>query len=451
MSNTKDSQLMVTTQRQDATKVSLSDVFKNIRVKATASTNNLTPTSPEEKRIVPKGSTFKISTKTANALRTGNTTPKTTSRVAEKEDIEIYHDKKIKYFESLQKSLPSKRKELVTCIDPVRRALLEKEIASIESREEETTYFLQVYDILAEYRDVNEQKPPARKLIEDAEGEQCDEETENEASSETGAVVVKSVKLNALSDIINKRDTSQQQMLMNAFYRTVDPKKLQASSLYVSSDLCEDCDGVLEISNGVWACMDCGTVSNNAVSDFKWSYKDIQDIQYKSSFAYKRITRFCDLLNSWQAKENTEVPEAVVDAVRGEIEKDSLRTDLGHKKVRYYLKRTNNCKYYEHWAYIVARITGESPLKISAEIEEELIRMFKAIQDPFEEARREVQPDRKSFLSYSYVCYKFFELLGMYDKLDFFTLLKSPEKLGIQDKIWKAMCEKLNWTYHRST
>jgi hypothetical protein len=439
-SNSSASTLSKMQSNSSMPKVTLADVFKNVRVKSSKPTVTaaVTGTTVGECKkpdtVVPKGSTFKMSTKTANAQRTGNTSGKTVQR-NEKEDIEIYHDKKIRYFESLQTLLPQKRMELEVCVDPLERVAIEKEIQAIENREEETSYFLQVYDILAEYKDATTVQKESKKSV--------IENTDN---------TIGVTKLSSLEDFIFKRDTTFQQILSDEFYRSVDPKKLCTSSLWVGSSLCEDCSGNLEISNGTYACSDCGTLSNHAVSDFKWSYKDIQDIQYKSSFAYKRLTRFCDLLNSWQAKEHTDIPESVVDAVRSEIQKDGPRAmgSLEYKKVRYYLKRTNNCKYYEHWAYIVARIKGEPPLKITPDIEDELIRMFKAIQEPFEEARREVQPDRTSFLSYTYVCYKFFELLGMYDKLKFFNLLKSREKLDVQDKIWKAMCEKLGWPFYRS-
>ena len=58
-----------------------------------------------------------------------------------------------------------------------------------------------------------------------------------------------------------------------------------------------------------------------------------------------------------------------------------------------------------------------------------------------------VQVIVKTFLSYSYVLYKFCELLSEDKYLKYFPLLKSKEKLYQQDVIWKKMCETLMWEY----
>jgi atypical dual specificity phosphatase len=77
-------------------------------------------------------------------------------------------------------------------------------------------------------------------------------------------------------------------------------------------------------------------------------------------------------------------------------------------------------------------------------LEEKLKNMFRDIQAPF---ARHLPDDRKNFLSYSYVLYKFCELLGEDDFLPCFPLLKSKEKLYQQDVIWKKICEELQWEY----
>jgi hypothetical protein len=77
-------------------------------------------------------------------------------------------------------------------------------------------------------------------------------------------------------------------------------------------------------------------------------------------------------------------------------------------------------------------------------LEDRLRLMFNHIQKPFEKHRPQ---DRKNFLSYSYVLYKFCELLGEDDYLPCFQLLKSKEKLYKQDQIWKKICQELSWEY----
>jgi hypothetical protein len=77
-------------------------------------------------------------------------------------------------------------------------------------------------------------------------------------------------------------------------------------------------------------------------------------------------------------------------------------------------------------------------------VEEKLRTMFKQIQPAF---LKHCPKDRKNFLSYSYVLYKFFQLLGMDEYLRYFPLLKSREKIFAQEVIWRAICKELHWEF----
>ena len=73
--------------------------------------------------------------------------------------------------------------------------------------------------------------------------------------------------------------------------------------------------------------------------------------------------------------------------------------------------------------------------------------MFKAIQIPFVQY---CPQERKNFLSYNYVMYKFFELLELDEFIKCFALLKSRVKLRSQDEIWKKICKDVKWEYYPS-
>jgi hypothetical protein len=70
--------------------------------------------------------------------------------------------------------------------------------------------------------------------------------------------------------------------------------------------------------------------------------------------------------------------------------------------------------------------------------------MFQQIQAPFELVK---PPERHNFLSYSFVLYKFLELLKHDEYLPHLQLLKSTEKLYQQDRIWKDICKILRWEF----
>lgn len=111
------------------------------------------------------------------------------------------------------------------------------------------------------------------------------------------------------------------------------------------------------------------------------------------------------------------------------------------------LKKLKLQQYYEHTTYIISKLSGIPPPTINRETEEKVRLMFRMIQIPFE---KYCPKDRTNFLSYSYVLHKFFQLLQLDEFTNYFPLLKSREKLKVQDAIWKKICEDLNWDYFPS-
>jgi hypothetical protein len=84
---------------------------------------------------------------------------------------------------------------------------------------------------------------------------------------------------------------------------------------------------------------------------------------------------------------------------------------------------------------------------MSREVEEKLRYMFKEIQPSFQ---KNCPKDRSNFLSYSYILYKFFELLELDEYKIYFPLLKSRDRLISHDQIWKKICDYLRWEFIQS-
>ena len=97
--------------------------------------------------------------------------------------------------------------------------------------------------------------------------------------------------------------------------------------------------------------------------------------------------------------------------------------------------------------HITNRINGQPAPVMTRATEEKLRSMFKEIQGPF---LKHCPPERKNFLSYSYVLHKFCQLLGLDHFLPCFPLLKSREKLHLQDVIWENICRELRWEFIKS-
>lgn len=214
-------------------------------------------------------------------------------------------------------------------------------------------------------------------------------------------------------------------------------------------DICDTC-GIEKILNRVEAimvCPSCSRVDHMLIDSNKPHYKDLP--REFSSYSYKRINHFNEWLAQFQAKESTDIPDDVYNKILIELKKERT-TDVNKitaKKIKEILKRLDLSKFYEHVPHIIHHITGQPAPVMTRATEEKLRSMFKEIQTPFLLFCPE---KRKNFLSYSYVLYKFCQLLGLDEFLPSFTLLKSREKLHQQDIIWEQICNTLAWEFIKS-
>lgn len=205
---------------------------------------------------------------------------------------------------------------------------------------------------------------------------------------------------------------------------------------------------VLEQATGSLLCPSCGmTVPYMEVSHTNLSFEDQLGRNYNNC-AYKRVNHFSEWINSLQARESTVIPDAVLDAVRLEFKKHraTSTSDITPVQVKKHLKKLRLSKWYEH-VHAICHALGTSPPVLSPGLETTLKNMFAEIQAPFNKHVKRVAPARKNFLSYSYVLYKFCELLGETELMKHFSLLKSQEKLHQMDVIWKCICEELQWEF----
>ena len=211
-------------------------------------------------------------------------------------------------------------------------------------------------------------------------------------------------------------------------------------------DICLTCnkERKLFLSEGKMICESCGDENKILIDSDKPSYKDPpREISY---FAYKRINHFNEWLAQFQAKESTDIPKEIYDEILFELKKERIINinHLTQSKLREILKKLKKNKYYEHIPHIINKLNGIPPPIMTRKTEEELRRMFKEIQIPFQ---NNCPTDRKNFLSYSYILHKFVQLLELDEFIPCFVLLKSREKLHQQDVIWKKICEELRWEF----
>jgi hypothetical protein len=212
---------------------------------------------------------------------------------------------------------------------------------------------------------------------------------------------------------------------------------------------CAECGGDLVQIQDISAlvCKQCGLSKQYLELGMRSiSYDEEISRDTKSQFSYKRLTHLTQWIDSLQAKENTTIPDELIDAVRNEFRKHRLlsKSDITSQRVKMFLKKLNLSRWYEHTNHIVNLINGAPALRLPQDLEERLKTMFLQIQHPFEKHRPK---NRKNFFSYAYVLYKLCQLLGEDQYLPLFPLLKSTEKLRVQDDIWRNICNELRWEF----
>jgi hypothetical protein len=249
----------------------------------------------------------------------------------------------------------------------------------------------------------------------------------------------------------NQGELLRRDKLLEQYLLKVHPEHARSTAAAENDayGVCPECEHemIFSANEAIFTCTDCGFQQFVLVDSDKPSYKDPpREVSY---YAYKRINHFNEWLAQFQAKESTEIPQEVYDAICAELKKERIldyRT-LARQKVREILKKLKYNKYYEHVPHIINRLNGCSAPVMSREVEEKLRYMFKEIQPSFQ---KNCPKDRSNFLSYSYVLYKFCELLDLDEYLSSFPLLKNRDKLYVQDKIWEKICADLSWQFIRS-
>jgi hypothetical protein len=355
-------------------------------------------------------------------------------------------------------------------------AELHEKIQAIENGETEADYFLRVGDILFSYTDAQDRIAAGHKTADPfaskktrmpansvysyfTNGEDITEfpaypaydavapEVAASASTASTAATTSSKAAAVTSDIGFHRDKA-----LECYLSALDPNNVQHEAAVMSSleenfGSCPVCDTEMLFNETFLDCKECGYREYILIDSEKPSYKDPP--REMSYYAYKKINHLNEWLAQFQAKETTDIPAAVLEQIRAELKKERI-TDMSKLKIsklKEILKKLKLSRWYDHVAHILNRLNGISAPVLSREVEEKLRYMFKEIQFSFV---KHCPKKRSNFLSYSFVLYKFCELLELDEYLPCFPLLKSREKLYMQDKIWELICKDLGWQFIRT-
>lgn len=215
--------------------------------------------------------------------------------------------------------------------------------------------------------------------------------------------------------------------------------------------ICSKCsiEKIFVSSESIFVCPICASVDFVMTDCDKTTAKESAS-DNKAGYPYKKINHLNEWLSQFQAKESINIPKEVYDNIIAELNKNKI---YDYSKISLTFMKSNILKvlgyeiYYEHTVYILSNLSGIQPPTINKETEEKIRLMFRQIQIPFNKYRPK---NRVNFLSYAYVLHKIFQLLELDEFLIYFPLLKSREKLMVQDELWQKICGDLNWEYYQS-
>lgn len=213
------------------------------------------------------------------------------------------------------------------------------------------------------------------------------------------------------------------------------------------NEICDECDDnmILESRSSTLVCS-CGNWKYylDATSSHMAYGEEVEF----TAFAYLRMNHFNERLTYSQAKESTRIDIGDIQKVMDRlIERRITDTDKITMEMTYAIAKELKMRHvYKQNTQLWCRITGKPPLRMSPEQEEQLRSMFRAVNRLW---LRYKPDERKNFLSYNYIIFKFCQLLGMDKFCGLYKLLKGDKKLEKQDEIFKKICEdpELQWEF----
>jgi len=250
------------------------------------------------------------------------------------------------------------------------------------------------------------------------------------------------------ADLNNEKYTKTKQMYQKSYWRNVTNEISNLQDFMVNTDICPTCNNgelIPQDDEGILICNNtsCGKFITYIVDSSKPTNKEPpNEVSYT---AYIRLNHFKEILSQFQAKETTQIPDEVINAIKARIKKERI-TDMlliNYDKMREILRKLGFNKYFEHIQYINS-LFGIKPPIMNEELHETLCVLFIEIQKPW---AVHCPPNRTNFFNYTYTLHQLCVLLDQTQYLPYIPMMKDREKQLEQDVIWKKVCNDLDWEY----
>lgn len=191
-------------------------------------------------------------------------------------------------------------------------------------------------------------------------------------------------------------------------------------------------------------CTNCGLVNTTTFlgnDQANMSFDQIARLDRKSPHLYDRLVHFRNYVRRLMAEETLSLPAAHVQSLRailaGYPSIDPRTVELAAKKIKL-------SKIYSSHTVQLAKILGKyKPVQLTGVDVYNLLQAFRRISRWWHYHRKDVAPERKSFLSYSVVFYQLAMNLGHPEWTHDVKLPRHTRTLWKQISIWEKMCTPL--------
>lgn len=238
--------------------------------------------------------------------------------------------------------------------------------------------------------------------------------------------------------------------LQNQYLLIMDKEYACSKSKTMLVRKCKNCktDKVIIYNESIMSCPICGESDDIFIESEMPSQRETY--AEKPKYPYKKLAHCTEKINQFLCKGTANIPQEVFTVLEVEITKHNMdKKTVTIKFLETMLKKHRLSDYYENIMFIYSKITGKKPQHISRAEYDLVLRMFKEAEEVYETKYKPA--NRNNFLKYTFVLNKIFHIIGRPDIAQHFKLLKSPDKLKIQERIWGNICKDMNWPYYSSS
>jgi hypothetical protein len=367
--------------------------------------------------------------------------------------IDEKHTEMLERFQNIESTIiPEIRKEI---------AQLKEKILSLNDNQIETFMDIRdrIYHLKSKIKILKQEKK--HYLLENSKYIFQYFEDKKQISNTSNLPIIKSN--NALNSFFKIKPSSQVDVLANEssqnqpkksyqnYWRNVSNEITNIQDFVITTDVCEICSSgelIPQDEEGILICNNpqCGKFITYIIDGSKPANKEPpNEVSYT---AYIRLNHFKEILSQFQAKETTQIPEEVINAIKARIKKERIKdmSLINYDKMRDILRKLGYNKYFEHIQYINS-LFGIKPPIMNEELHETLCVLFIEIQKPW---ATHCPANRTNFFNYTYTLHQLCVLLDQTQYLPYIPMMKDREKQLEQDMIWKKVCNDLDWVFFPS-